>query len=86
MRALALIGAALLYTQFASADNAGDAKSKQAMDAMHQIDANKDGQVSKNEYMKFHEQKFDAMDQDKNKMLTQDEWLRRQLSQSDGGF
>ena len=33
---------------------------------------------------KMMEQKFDAMDKNKNKMLSQEEWLQQQLMETDG--
>jgi hypothetical protein len=81
---LAVIGAALAYAPFATAQATADPKTKQATDQMNKMDTNKDGQVSKEEYMKAQEQKFDAMDKNKNKMLSQDEWLQQQLMETDG--
>jgi hypothetical protein len=52
---------------------------------MKKMDANKDGMVSKDEYMKFFEAKYDTMDKNKDKMVTQEEWLTMQLRVSDGG-
>jgi hypothetical protein len=35
--------------------------------------------------MKFFEAKYDTMDKNKDKMVTQEEWLTMQLRVSDGG-
>jgi hypothetical protein len=35
--------------------------------------------------MKYQEKKFDAMDKDKSKALSQQEWLRHQLEEGSGG-
>ena len=77
----AVVGAALAYAPFATAQATPDAKAKQSMD---KVDTNKDGQVSKDEFMAAMEKKFDAMDKNKNKMLSQDEWLQQQLQETDG--
>ncbi|MET0216991.1 MAG: hypothetical protein ABW205_03570, partial [Burkholderiales bacterium] len=77
----AALAAALVSASFAHAQT-----TKQSQDMMNKMDANKDGQLSKDEYMKYQEKRFDAMDKDKNKMLSQDEWLQRQLSETDGSF
>jgi len=82
---LASISAALAYAPFASAQATGDAKTKQATDQMNKMDANKDGQVSKDEFMKMMEKKFDAMDKNKDKMVSKDEWLQHQLEEGSGG-
>ena len=83
---LAVVGAALAYAPFATAQATADPKAKQATDQMQKIDVDKDSQVSKEEYMKYQEKKFDAMDKDKSKALSQQEWLRHQLEESDGNF
>jgi len=83
---LAVIGAALAYAPFATAQATADPKAKQATDQMKKIDTDKDSQVSKEEYMKYQEKKFDAADKDKTKALSQQEWLRHQLEGgSEGG-
>ena len=60
------MGAALAYAPFATAQATADPKAKQATDQMKKIDADKDSQVSKEEYMKYQEKKFDAADKDKH--------------------
>jgi EF hand len=80
---LAALGAAMVHAPFASAQSGAPAK-QQSMDMMKKMDANKDGMVSKEEYMTFYEQKFDSMDKNKDKMVTQEEWLSIQLRASDG--
>jgi hypothetical protein len=82
MCALAVLGA-VMYAPFASAQSTAPAT--QSMDTMKKMDANKDGMVSKDEYMKFFEAKYDTMDKNKDKMVTQEEWLTMQLRVSDGG-
>jgi len=85
MRVLAVLGAALLYAPFGSAQTTAPT-SQQSMDMMKKMDMNKDGMVSKDEYMKFYEVKFETMDKNKDKMITQEEWLSIQLKSSDGGY
>ncbi len=86
MCVLAALGVGLVQTPFAGAQP-GTPATQQSMDMMKKMDSNKDGMVSKDEYMAFHERKFDAMDKNKNKdkMATQEEWLNTQLRASDGG-
>jgi carbamoylphosphate synthase large subunit len=82
MCVLAAIGAAVIQAPFAFAQSAAD--KQQSMDAMKKMDMNKDGMVSKDEYMKFYEAKFETMDKNKDKMVTQEEWFSAQF-RSDGG-
>jgi hypothetical protein len=84
MRTLAILGAAFVYAPFALAQSATPS-TQQSMETMKKMDANKDGMVSKDEYMKFQEMKFETMDKNKDKMITQEEWLSIQLKSSDGG-
>jgi hypothetical protein len=81
---LAALGTAVTYMPVAIAQATTPA-TQQSMDTMKKMDANKDGMVSKDEYMKFFEAKFDTMDKNKDKMVTQEEWLTMQLRVSDGG-
>jgi len=53
------------------------------MRAMHAIDLDKDGFVTKEEFMKFQEQFFDRMDKDKDGKLTPEEWLGRKPTKKD---
>jgi hypothetical protein len=84
MSVLAVLGVAMMQVPFASAQSGAPTK-QQSMDMMKTMDANKDGMVSKDEYMKFYEVKFETMDKNKDKMITQEEWLSIQLKASDGG-
>ncbi len=45
------------------------------MDAMHMMDKDKKGYVTKDEFMKFHQGMFDRMDQDKDGKLSREEWI-----------
>jgi len=76
---LALIGAALICASCASSQSTA-----KATEQMNKMDVNKDQQISKEEYMKAQEKKFDAADKDKSKGLSKQEWLRLQLDESDG--
>jgi hypothetical protein len=82
--ALAALATAVMHAPFAAAQATAPA-TQQSMDMMKKMDVNKDGMVSKDEYMKFYEQKFETMDKNKDKMVTQEEWLSIQLRTSDGG-
>jgi len=84
MCVLAALGVGLVQVPFAGAQT-GTPATQQSMDMMKKMDSNKDGMVSKDEYMAFHEQKFDAMDKNKDKRVTQEERLNTQLRASDGG-
>lgn len=77
---LALIGAALICVSCASSQSTAKATGQ-----MNKMDVNKDKQISKEEYMKYQEQRFDAADKDKSKGLSEQEWMRHQLDESDGG-
>ncbi len=48
-----------------------------AMQAMHMMDADKKGFVTKEEFMKFHEEMFERMDKDHDGKLTPEEWMGR---------
>jgi len=54
------------------------------MKAMHMMDVDHKGSVTKEQFMKFHEQMFDKMDKDHDGKLTPQEWLGREIRKSDG--
>ena len=45
------------------------------MGLMKMMDADKNGSVSKSEYMKFHEEMFDKMDKNKDGEIQHQEWV-----------
>ncbi len=47
------------------------------MDAMHMMDKDHKGYVTKDEFMKFHEAMFDNMDRNKDGKLSREEWMGR---------
>jgi EF hand len=47
------------------------------MEVMHLMDADNQGSVTKEQFMKFHEAMFDKMDKDKDGKLSREEWLDR---------
>ena len=47
------------------------------MDVMHMIGTAKEGYVSKDEFMKFHEALFEKMDKNKDGQLSRAEWEGR---------
>ena len=55
------------------------------MKAMHMMDVGNKGYVTKEEFMKFHEEMFNRMDKNGDGKISAEEWLGRQLRQSDGG-
>jgi hypothetical protein len=57
---------------------------KKPMQLMHMVDAGKKGYVTKEEFMKFHEEMFAKMDKDHDGKITPQEWLGRELRKSDG--
>lgn len=59
--------------------------SQKPMELMHMMDKGNKGYVTKEEYMKFHEEMWKRMDKDKDGKLSAAEWLGRQLRASDGG-
>lgn len=83
LHALAVICAALMYAPFASAQQSPPATG--GSPAIKKMDTDKDSQVTKEEYMKYQEKKFDAMDKTKDKKLTQDEWEQGQLQRGSEG-
>ena len=74
-RLLAVMGATLISALFACA--------QQTTSPMTQMDTNKDQQVTKEEYMKYQEKKFEAADKNKDKSLNQEEWFQHQLEMGD---
>ena len=48
---------------------------KKPMEIMHMMDPDQKGFVTKEEFMKFHEELFERMDKDKDGKLTRDEWM-----------
>ena len=73
-----LVSLSVLPSLSSAADAPMDAKTKSTMDAMHKMDANSDGKVSKDEAMKggMKAEAFDKMDTNKDGMVDQAEWLR----------
>lgn len=55
----------MAFAQSALADNHGKAAKGQAAEMMKKMDTNKDGMVSKDEFMKMMSEKFDKMDSKK---------------------
>jgi len=55
-----------------------------AMQAMHMMDAGQKGSVTKEKFIKFHQEMFDRMDKDHDGKLTPEEWLGRPPKKSDG--
>jgi Ca2+-binding EF-hand superfamily protein len=51
-------------------------KQMKPMDLMHQMDANKDGFVTKAEFMKYLESFYARMDRDHDGKVTSEEWLK----------
>ncbi|HTP26063.1 MAG TPA: hypothetical protein VMK12_10440 [Anaeromyxobacteraceae bacterium] len=45
------------------------------MEVMKMMDTDKNGSVSKEEYMKFHEAMFDKMDKNKDQEIDHQEWV-----------
>ncbi len=45
------------------------------MEIMKMMDKDKRGYVTKEEFMKFHEQMFDKMDKNKDGVLSREEWI-----------
>jgi hypothetical protein len=70
---LLAMGMAAMATPLAFAD---DNDSNQAFAAQVKKMANKDGMVSKKDYMAMAEKRFDMMDKQKKGMLTQDDIMK----------
>lgn len=77
-RMLAVVGAALICVPLASCQTPSPAD-KQSMSTMKAMDTDKNGLVTKDEYMKYQEQQFDKIDKDKSKTLNESEWFQHQL-------
>lgn len=56
----------------------GYSRELRSMDMMKQMDTDKDQKVTKDEFLKFHQGVFTAMDTKGNKMLDPQQWLARQ--------
>jgi hypothetical protein len=54
--------------------NYGAMMKMKPMDVMHMMDPGKQGYVTRDQYMKFHEAMFDKMDKDKDGQVTEKEW------------
>jgi Ca2+-binding EF-hand superfamily protein len=54
------------------------------MKAMQVMDSGKKGTVTKEEFMKFHEEMFDRMDKNHDGKLSPEEWLGHAPKKSDG--
>ena len=91
-----IAGAALLASTsvFAAEISDGDATTPgnydffltmKPMAIMHMMDKGNKGFVTKAEYMKFHEEMWKRMDKNSDSKVSVEEWLGRQLRQSDGG-
>jgi len=77
-RTLAVVGAALVCALLASCQTSPTAGNRSAT-TMKAMDANQDGRVTKDEYMKYQEQQFDKIDKDKSRAFDESEWMRHQL-------
>ena len=64
--------------------NYGFLVGQKPMAVMHMMDKDNKGYVTKAEYMKFHEELFNRMDKNGDGNISAEEWLGRQLRQSDG--
>ena len=86
-----IAGAALLASTaaFATSDgypgNYEYLGSQRPMEIMHMMDKGNKGYVTKEEFMKFHEEMWKRMDKNHDGKVSPEEWLGRQLRQSDGG-
>lgn len=69
---------------FATGGYARGGTGMRTMKVMKMMDASKDQQVSKDEFMGYYEKVFTMMDKNKDGMLSTDEWLEKQRK-SEGG-
>lgn len=67
------IAALSLLAVPAIAEDSQSAKPGKRMSLLEKVDVNKDGAISKEEFMSFHEQRFNEMDIDKNGTISKDE-------------
>lgn len=85
-----IAGAALLASTaaFAATDgspgNYENFLSQKPMEVMHMMDKGSKGYVTRDEYMKFHEEMWKRMDKNQDGKVSAEEWLGRQLRESDG--
>jgi len=81
MRAVAAVAATLICAPFALADDmvsfatGGYASGLRTGDMMKKIDANKDGMVSRDEWVAYQEQVFVMLDKDKTMVIDEGEFL-----------
>jgi hypothetical protein len=83
-RLLTVVGATLISALFACAQQTTSPTGQESLRVMTQMDTNKDQQVTKEEYMKYQENKFEAADKNKDKTLNEEEWFQHQLEIGDG--
>lgn len=77
-RMSAVVGVAVASALLASCQTTASAGNRSAT-TMRAMDANQDGRVTKDEYLKYQEQQFDRIDKDKSKAFDESEWMRHQL-------
>jgi hypothetical protein len=91
----ALAAALMMQAPFAAADDmasfatGGYARGLRTMDQMHKIDTNKDGMVSKDEWVAYQEKVFVVLDKDKTMIIDEKEFLapsKEMASFATGGY
>ena len=95
MPVVAALAAALFYAPFVAADDmvsfatGGYASGLRTMDMMKKIDTNKDGMVSKDEWVAYQEKVFVMLDKDKTMIIDEKEFLApssEMVSFATGGY
>ena len=95
MHALFILAAAVICAPLASAEDmasfatGGYARGLRTMDEMHMIDTDKDGTVSRKEWIAYQEKVFAALDKDKTGLVDEKEFLtpsREMATFATGGY
>ncbi len=59
-------------------------KGMRTMKMMHMMDTNKDGKVTKEEFMHYYEMMWDKMDKDHKGYMTEQDWISKELRKPSG--
>ncbi len=59
-------------------------KGMRTMKMMHMMDTNKDGKVTKEEFMAYHEKVWEMMDKGHKGYMMEEDWVTKELKKSGG--
>ena len=63
---------------------ANPGKGMRTMKMMHMMDTNKDGKVTKEEFMAYHEKVWEMMDKNHKGFMMEEDWVTKELKKSGG--